>query len=454
MIKTLNRELFRDKEYFKLLSAIAIPIVVQNLIVSSLNMLDTLMVGMLGDIDIAAVGIGNQIFLLFYIMALGISSGCGVFISQYWGKNDQYNIRRVMGLSLIGSAMVAVLFTAVLWFFPEWVISIFNKEAEVIEKGSGYIKIVGLSYLFNALSVAIATASRCVERTKPPMVTSIIALFCNAGLNYIFIFGKFGFEPMGVRGAALGTLIARGIEFTLLFTYVFRTNKVLWESVREVFDISLEFTKKIFAIVKDVLLNELLWGMGTVVYSVIYGRIGSGALAAAQIYNTVQNFFFILVLGMGASSVVMIGKEIGAGNYEKAKRYSYNSFILTIYLGVVLSALIALTANGIVSIFNISESVRYSAKIILYITAAIFTLRSINVVLIIGVLRGGGDAKFGLRAEAFTMWCIGVPASIIGAYVFKLPVYGVVALISLEEIAKSIISIKRLFSESWMKSVT
>lgn len=454
MIRTLNRQLFRDREYFKSLSTIALPIVIQNLIVSSLNMLDTIMVGMLGDTDIAAVGIGNQIFLLFYILALGISSGCGVFISQYWGKNDRRNIRRVMGFSLIASSLIAVLFTVVLWFFPEYIISIFNKEAEVIEKGSGYIQIVGLSYLFNALAVAIATASRCVERAKPPMVTSIIALFCNASLNYILIFGKFGIEPMGVRGAALGTVISRIIEFVILFVYVFKTNKILWGSVKEVFDISLEFSKKIFAIVKDVLLNELLWGMGTVVYSIIYGRIGSGALAAAQIYNTVQNFFFVLVLGMGASSVVMIGKEIGAGDYEKAKRYSYNSFVLTIYLGVILSILIAATANGVVSIFNISESVRYSAKIILYITAGIFTLRSLNVVLIIGVLRGGGDAKFGLRAEAFTMWCIGVPISIIGAFVFDLPVYGVVALISLEELAKSILSINRLFSERWMRSVT
>lgn len=454
MIRKLNSDLFSDKEYLKRMMVIAIPIIVQNLILSSLNMIDTVMVGMLGDTDIASVGIGNQIFLLFHILSLGVSSGCGIFISQYWGKGDRDNIRRVLGFAIVGSVIISLIFKGALWFFPEQIISIFNKEADVIYKGSSYIKLVGLSYIFNAITLVIATASRCVEKTRPPMVVSIMALFLNAGLNYVFIFGRAGFEPMGVRGAAMGTLIARIFEFIVLFLYSYKTNKVLWGDISKLFDISLEFGKKIFDVVKDVLLNELCWGLGVITYSIIYGRMGSSALAAVQIYNTVQNLFLVLVIGMASATVVIIGKEIGRGDYEKANRYSYNTFMLTMYIGILLSFLIALTAKPVVGIFNISESVARSTEIILYVTAVIFTIRSLNIILIVGILRGGADSKFGFRTEAFTTWVIGVPATFIGAFIFKLPIHWVVALICAEEFTKIFLATKRLFSEKWMRSVT
>lgn len=454
MFMDLNRELFNDRDYFKKLWVISLPIIIQNLIASSVNMLDTLMVGKLGDSDIAAVGIGNQVFLLFYIMSMGISSGCGVFISQYWGKADKKNIRRVMGFSLIAVSLLATVFSIAVIGFPKEIVGIFNREAAVLEKGSSYIRIIGMSYVFNALTIAIASASRCIEKTKPPMFASLLALVFNGGLNYVFIFGKFGIAPMGVAGAGLGTLIARVVEFFVLFIYLFKTSEVLWGSIKDIFDLSLEFSKRIFDVVKDVVLNELFWGLGTVIYSIVYGRIGSGALAAVQIYNTVQNFFFILVFGMAVSSMVMIGKEIGLGNDLRAKRYSYNSFLLTIYLGVLLSIIIGVTAPGVVSLFNISEEVRHSAKLILFITAGGFTMRALNIVLIIGVLRGGGDAKFGLRTEIITMWGVGVPLALIGAFVFNLPVYGVVAIIIAEDVVKCILCVNRLFSERWIKSVT
>ncbi|MDO5707612.1 MAG: MATE family efflux transporter [Andreesenia angusta] len=454
MTGILIKKLFNDKEYFRKLIFIALPIVVQNLITSSLNIMDTIMVGRLGEISIASVGVGNQIFLFFNILSMGISSGCGVFISQYWGKGDVKNIRKVFGIAIIGVILLSLPFMIVIQLAPEFVIGIFNKEIGVLEQGSKYIEIVSISYIFTALTFAISTGSRCLERTRPPMVVSVLALLVNGSLNYILIFGKLGFEEMGVAGAAIGTLIARIFEFLLLFIYIFKTNKYLFGSFKDMIDSSWEFTKRVLILVRDVVLNELFWGLAAVIYSIIYGHIGSSALAAIQIYNMVQTFFLILIFGLATASSVMVGKELGMCDFKKTKEYGYYSLILGTIIGVLMSILVFITAPYIVKVFNITETVRNDAKLILYIAALIFTLRSVNIVLIVGTLRGGGDAKFGMRTEAITMWLIGLPLALIGAFVLKLPVYGVVALTFAEEAIKCGICVKRLMSEKWMNRVT
>lgn len=448
------KKMLKDKEYFSKLLFIAFPIVIQNLITSSLNIMDTIMVGRLSEVSIASVGIGNQIFLFFNILSMGVSSGCGVFISQYWGQKDIKNIRRVMGIAIIGSSIIAGLFMFVLMKYPYFIVGLFNKETEVLKKGSEYVKLVSISYLFTALTFAISTGSRCLEKSRPPMIVSILALFVNGTLNYIFIFGKLGFKEMGVAGAALGTLIARIFEFTILFIYMLKTNKYLFGSLKDMFDISFNFVKKVLDLVKDVVLNELFWGLAAVIYSIIYGHIGSGALASTQIYNMVQSFLLILIFGLATASSVMVGKELGMQNYKKTAEYGYYSLLLSIVIGICMSIILFITAPYIVEIFNISLEVKKDAKYILYIVGIIFTLRAINVVLIVGTLRGGGDAKYGLRTEAITMWIIGLPLAYLGAFVFKLPVYGVVALTFGEEAVKCIICIRRLFSERWMNNLT
>ena len=450
MISEIVFKLSKDKEYFRRLILIAFPIVIQNLITSSLNILDTIMVGRIGETAIASVGIGNQVFLFFNIISMGVSSGCGIFISQYWGQKDTKNIRRVFGIGLITASLVAILFSLVIVIFPREVIGIFNKESDVLIQGSSYIRIVGISYLFTALTFCISTGSRSLEITKPPMVVSIIALIINGTLNYIFIFGKLGFPAMGVTGAAIATLIARAIEFSLIFGYVFKTNDYLFGNIRDLFDLSKSFVFKVLVVVRDVVLNEILWGLAAVMYSVIYGKIGSGALAAVQIYNMVQTFFMVLAFGLATSSCVMVGKELGMGKFDRARDFGNYSLILSGTIGLIMSLLVVITAPQIVKVFNISDGVRHDAKLILYVAALIFVVKSINIVMILGTLRGGGDAKYALRIESITMWFIGLPMALIGTFVFKFPIYIVIAMTFAEEVVKCILCVKRLFSEKWM----
>ncbi len=448
------RDMFKDKEYFKTLFAIAIPIILQNLIASSLNMLDTLMVGMLGEAEIASVGIGNQVFLLFNVMILGLSGGCGIFISQYWGQKDIKNIRRVMGVCLMSGSLIAMIFTVILLLFSTQIVSIFNIDPRVIENGTIYLKTVSLSYIFTAITFCIANASRSIEKALAPMIVSALALVCNAVLNYILIFGKLGFEPMGVKGAAIGTIIARALEATLLTMYVIKHNDVLLGDLRDLTDFTLEFVKKIYKIVSHVILNDMFWALGIIIYSVVYGRMGTKELAAIQIYNTILNFFTVLILGTASTAVVMVGKQVGMCEKKKAKKYGYQFLTLAIIGGLILSAMIALSAGWIVHIFDVSSEVKYYTKMILYVISIVFTIRCVNIMMIIGVLRGGGDAKYSLFVDMFAMYGVGIPLAIFSAFVLKLEVYWVVLMIASEELVKFFLVIKRLKTNEWMKNVS
>ena len=448
------RKMFKDKEYFKTLILISIPIVLQNIIASSLNMLDTLMVGRLGEAEIASVGIGNQVFLLFNVMILGLSGGCGIFISQYWGQEDVKNIRRVMGVSLISGVVISSIFTVIMLLFSRQIVSIFNIDPVVIENGSIYLKTVSLSYIFTAITFCIANASRSIERAIPPMIVSFLALICNGTINYILIFGKLGFPAMGVKGAAIGTVISRGFEALVLTLYIIKSNKVLLGSASGLTDFTKDFVIKIYKIVSHVVLNDMFWALGMIIYSVVYGRMGTKELASIQIYNTILNFFTVLMLGIASTAIVMIGKQIGSGDEEKAKRYGYQFVVLSVLIGIVLSLIMALTAPLVVNIFDVSTEVKHYTKMIMYVISIIFTIRFVNVVMIIGVLRGGGDAKYGLYIDLFAMYVIGIPLAIIGAFVFKLEVYWVVALITTEEVFKFTAVIKRLKSNKWIRNIS
>lgn len=449
----LFKRLFSDGEFYKILLAIAIPIVIQNLIASSLNMVDTVMIGRVGEFEIAAVGIANQVFFLFIILIMGFYSGAGIFISQFWGNNDEKNIRRILGLSLIIGVIISVIFTTGALFLPEPIVRIFNKDNDVIRLGSDYLKVVSISYIFTAITFAFSMALRSIGKTMLPMIVSIIALLTNTILNYAFIFGNLGAPELGVKGAALATLIARIIEAIVLICYVYMSKGVLASSIKEMFNFNKEFVEKSFKTIIPVVLNEICWGLGSVVYAIAYGKIGTQAIASIQITTTIQNLYMVLVFGIANASAVMVGNQIGAGEEEKGKEYAYRLFGLGALVAIGISILIWVTAKDVLNIFKVSETVLYDSLMILYITSLIMIVRVINIILIVGVLRGGGDAKYSLKLEAFTMWGIGVPLSFIGAIWFDLPIYGVVALLTVEEVVKCFFAVKRLISNKWVNRV-
>lgn len=455
----MNREekifswMFKDKKLYKNLLKVALPIVIQNFIASSLNMVDTLMIGKVGEKEIAAVGIANQYFFLFNLFIIGIYAGCGVFIAQFWGKEDRDNIKKVVGFGNFMGVAISIVFTVIAYFCAYGIISLFNKETIVIELGIRYLKVVCFSYIFTAISFNYSTALRAIHNAVPPMVVSAFAIVCNMFFNYMFIFGNFGAPKMGVEGAALATLIARVFECIVLILYVYYKNNVINAKIRDMLNFNVEFILNIFKTVVPVVLNEACWGIGTIVYSIIYGRISTEALASVQICTTVQNLFMVVIFGIAGASTVLIGNKVGAGLMDEAKDDAIRISILSCLIGIVIAILLSSTSGYILSFFNVSQEVKYTSKIILYVVSIILIIRVFNITCIVGLLRGGGDTGYSLKLEAITMWLIGVPLAFIGAFIIKLPVQYVVALVTVEEIIKSIFCFKRLRSDKWIKNI-
>ncbi|GAB6167635.1 MATE family efflux transporter [Clostridium carnis] len=443
---------FNDSRFFKTLFVLALPIVIQNILTSSLNMADVLMVGALGDKQVAAVGIGNQFSFLFNLIVIGTTGGCSIFISQYWGKKDKENIKKVVGLGGITVIIIAIISTLIAIIIPKLIVGIFSSDEVVIKEAAKYLSIVSISYIATAITFTFATSLRCMEDTKSPMIISAIAVITNIVLNYIFIFGKLGFPAMGCAGSAVATVIARFIECIFIMIKV-RFNHVLKGSIKEYIDFNRRFAINIYKSVIPVVLNEACWGLGTFFYSIAYGKLGTEAIASVQITNNIQNMFFVLCFSMASASLVMIGNKIGAGKEESAKRYGRKFAILSIIIGVLLGLLVLLLARPILGLFNVSDVVKENSIIILRIYSLFYPIRVVNLVLIVGVFRGGGDAGFALKTEAFTMWGIGVPMAFIGAGILGLPIYIVLLMVTLEEVCKFIISIIRLKSYKWIHNV-
>ncbi len=449
----LIKEYKNNKRFYKNLFIITLPIVLQNLIASSLNMLDTMMIGKVGEIELASVGIANQYYFLFTLLILGIVGGCGVLIAQLWGKNDRDNIKKVLSKSLIISLLISIIFALVGFMIPEKIMAIFNKDASVVAIGSEYMRITVISYIFTGISFIFVSALRSVENTKLPMFASLLGLIVNGILNYALIFGNFGMPELKIEGAAIATLIARICECSMILFAVYFKDKVLNIKVSDIRGLSKNLTKTLSTVTMPIVLNEACWGLGNVTYIAIYARIGTRATASMQICSTIMNLFMIIAYGLACAAVVIIGNEIGANREDIAIESSNKIAKLSIIISLVLGMILFILAKPIISFFNVSDEVKLASTYILYVFSMIMTVKVYNMVMIVGILRGGGDATYGSILQGTTLWCIGIPLAFIAAFVLHLPVYFVVACTAIEELVKVLFMIKRFKSFKWIKNM-
>lgn len=452
--KYLQNGVFTDRKFYRPMLNLAVPVIIQNFIGSFLNMVDTVMVGRLGETSIAAVGIANQYFFIFMMLLIGLSAGCSVFIAQFWGTNDVKNIRRILGVGLGSAVIVSTLFMVVGFLFPRQIIMVFNNDPQVIAEGSRYLRIVLCSYLFTGIAFVYVHALRAIGNTLLPMAVSTVALVCNVFFNYMLIFGKFGAPALGVAGAASATVIARVVETSVLVAVVYWRRGVLAAPFGQLRAFDFSFVRKAYQTIIPVILNDLCWGLASLVYAVVYGRMGTQAVATIQIVNTITNLFMVVVFGLSSAAAVMIGNSIGAGQVMRAKAYAKRFSVLGFVVGVVLGLMLAVASPFMLNAFNVSALVRNSTQTIIYIVAFVFFIRVFNIITIVGILRGGGDARSAFLLEGFTMWLIGVPLTVVGAFVLRLPVYLVYGLGLCEELTKGLLCLWRLRSGRWIHNVT
>jgi putative MATE family efflux protein len=450
-------DLYRDQEYFHLLVKFAVPIALQSLITSLLNLVGMIMIGQLGDTSIAAVGLANQVWFLLSLLMFGIVSGCAMFVAQFWGKKDIPNIRRVLGLSVKLGLIAALVFWSLSLFFPGAVLRLYTGDAAVIELGSQYLRIYSWSYGFFAISTAYGVSLRSTGHVRLPLVVSTAALGLNILIAYPLIFGweGIGLPALGVNGAAIAGMIARVLECLAMLGVVYwdRQNPSA-ASLRDLLELDFHFMLSVFKPVLPVIANEFLWSMGVTTYSAIYAHIGTGAIAAINIISTIDQIAFVIFLGIGSATAILVGNLIGQGENEKAYRYAGRSLGLNITGAALMGLLVYLFAGNLFQFFKVTPDVIVDARNILTVLALGLSIRSANHVIIIGTLRSGGDTRFSLVLDGIIIWLVGVPATAAGAFLFHLPVHLVYALTLSEETTKFVLGLRRYFSRKWINDLT
>ncbi|MFR7871195.1 MAG: MATE family efflux transporter [Fenollaria timonensis] len=449
------REMFQDKKFLKLVYSLAVPVALQNLLASVLNTLDTTMISSLGDYAISAVGLANQIFFFMTIICFGIGTGTSVMIAQYNGKEDYEGVRKSHGMALILSVIVASIFTILALAIPEQLMRIFTDDANVIPYGVTYLRVVSFSYILTAVNFIYSVSMRSIGNAKTPLVASTFAFFGNAFFNYVFIFGKLGFPAMGVAGGALGTILARILEFIVLYITLKKHRSPLTGKLKDFITFDSHFKKLYLKTAGPVILNETFWSLGQIIYQIAYAKLGTRSVTALQIGMTVQNIFFVLSRGLAGACTVIVGNSIGAGDEDQAYRYGTWLLELSALTGLVLGALMIIFRESFFVIFpNITpESKAIAADLFITMGIALF-VKTHNSTLIVGIFRGGGDTRYSMALEMSCVWLIGVPLAFLGAVVLKLPLHYVYLMACGEEFAKAAIGLPRVISKKWIKNIT
>ena len=443
-----------NKRFYKILISLCIPIIIQNLISTSVNVIDTVMISSLGEISVASIGVANQFFFLFNMSLAGITGGAGVFISQFFGKSDVNNIRKVTGFSTILAFILSLIFFIPALAIPTQIINIFSYDPEVIKQCSEYFSIVVFCYPLIAISTVFSMGSRGVRNPKLGMFCSAIALFVNIILNYGLIFGNLGLPTMGVKGAALATVIARIIELILIIGYVYFLKKdyILRFTIKDLKNINSEFLNPLIAKSLPIFLNDSLWAVGTVLYSIAYSKAGTSAIAASQIATSTGNFFIMTAVCIANGAAIMLGNELGADNIKRAINYAKKFSILVFLAGLAFGVLLILNIPLLLKIFTVSDTLAPDIKKIFFIMGILMALKSFNVLLIIGILRSGGDTKYALFLELGCMWLVSIPLTFIAA-LKGAPIYILVLLTYSEEFVKFIFGIPRALSKKWATNI-
>lgn len=444
----------KDKKFYKLLFSISLPIAMQNLITFMVSMIDTLMVGNLGEVQLSSVSIANNLFFILTILMFGLAGGSNIMISQYWGKGDRKTIHKIISIMYRFCFAITTIFILIAAVLPEKFMSIFTNDIVVIESGASYLRIVCIGYLFYALTNCTIMMLRSVKTVKISMIVYSVSLCVNAFFNWVFIFGNLGASPLGVRGAAIATVIARIVEFTIVIIFMTKYEEKIRLKIKHLLKIDKVIFKDFISICTPVLFNELLWSTGASMLSVVVGRMGTEVVAANSISNVTHQFVTIFIFGLSNATSVIIGNTIGEGNKEKAMEYSKTIAVFSVLMGIMAGLVVYFIKPIVVDFYNVSEGTKVIAQQIMSILSIIIIFQSLGVNMMMGVLRGGGDAKFVLLNDILFMWLVAIPGGFIAAFILKLPIYFVFLILKSDEILKSIVSLFRVSSGKWITDVT
>lgn len=443
----------KDKTFYKTAASIAVPIALQGLITTGVNMMDTVMVGAVGERQLSAVSLANQFITVFHIFCMGIGMGASVLVSRYYGMKEQSSLKKTVTIMLRLCLILSALFSVATFFFPKEIMLIYSNEADIIEYGISYLNYSVITYFFLSLSLTTTIVLRNVGQVKIPLYTSIAAFFVNILANYAFIFGKLGAPNMGVAGAAVGTLVSRIFEFAVICGYLIFVDKEINYKIRDLFTRVGALWGEYIRISIPVLISDAILALGNNSVAMIIGRIGGNFVAANAVTTVAQQLSTVLIQGFSQAGAIITGRTLGEGDKEKAQSQGYAFLGLGIVFGFVAAAIIALVSTPIISAYELSPETVEIAKDLMLSISIIIVFQATNSIMTKGVLRGGGDTKVLMIADNVFLWAASLPLGLLLGLVLHAPAFWIYFALKIDQVLKAVWCVIRLSSGKWIKKI-
>lgn len=437
-----------EKEFYRALTNIAVPVTLQSLLQSSFSVVDQVMTGQLGSVSIAGIGLAAKFASLFSVLVSAVAAAAGIMMAQYIGKKDEKEVSRSFYTNLCLALLIAVLFTGISVCLPGRMMGLYTEDALTKGAAAGYLRILAVSFVPMTVSTMLAALLRCREAAKLPLYSGIASAVLNTGLNYVLIFGKAGFPAMGAEGAALATLIARVFDCALVWAMFLRLQKKQSRKLSFLICTEREGRKLYAGILIPILVCEFFWSLGENVYAAIYGHIGTASCAAMTLTTPIQVLMIGALSGISQASGIIVGKSLGSGEYDRAYKDAKRLMLSGLAGSVLLSVALVLLSGLYVQIYQVEDSVRAMAQQILFAFAIISPVKVQNMILGGGIIRSGGRTDFVMVIDLIGTWLFGVPLGFLAAFVLRLPIAQVYFLLSLEECVRFLISVV-VFRKKW-----
>lgn len=440
----------REEGFARAVAHLAIPAAMQSMLQSSFSIVDQLMIGQLGEVSIAGVGYAGKFASIFTVLVSAIGAAAGILLAQYMGRDDRREVRRSFFLNLLPALGLAALFTALSLLCPGELMRLYTKDAAASQAAAEYLAIIALTYLPLAGATMLSTLLRCAERPRIPLYAAIVSALVNTALNYVLIFGKCGFSPMGARGAAIATVLAQWANFLLMLALLPRSVLRVEPSDAPLPPFA---WGQYLGMLLPLFLCEALWSLGENVYTAIYGHLGTESGAAMTLINPVQGLVIGALCGLSQAAGVLVGKRLGVGNYAAAYAAAKRLMLYGAVGAAALSLLVVLAAPLYVEIYRVEESVKLLTRQVLYAYAAVSPFKVLNMILGGGILRSGGRTKYSMFIDLLGTWGFGVPLGLLAGFVWKLTIPWVYFILSLEECVRFAVSLAVFRRKRWMHSL-
>ncbi|MBO5169864.1 MAG: MATE family efflux transporter [Oscillospiraceae bacterium] len=440
-----NRESF-----FKTVCSLAVPVALQSMLQSSFSMVDQIMIGQLGGVSVAGVGLAGKFASIYSVIISAVAAVAGIMLSQYLGQNNRRAARRGFCVNLLLGVGIAACFSFVCARFPERIMGVYTADGATGKTAAAYMAILSGTFLPMAGAALLSTAFRCMERPRVPLYASMLSAALNTGLNYLLIFGRLGFPAMGAEGAAIATVIAQLANVLLMLAMVPKRLFQLQSGEKGNGPRTGLNWRQYLSMLLPLLVCEVVWSLGENVYAAIYGRMGTDAAAAMTLINPIQGLVIGALCGLSQAAGILVGKRLGSGDYPGAYAAGEKLLLYGAAGALILSAAVVLTSGVYVEIYRVSEGVKAMTRQILLVYAFVAPVKVLNMILGGGIIRSGGRTKYVMLIDLIGTWCFGVPLGLLAAFVLGLSIPYVYLLLSLEEGARLGMSMLVFRGKKWM----